>query len=77
VSKNIKTEIYTTLKFFVLYGCETWPFTLREELGLRVFMNRVLRKILGPKRNEVRGEWRRLYMRAIPKSTSDWLVKKI
>jgi hypothetical protein len=44
----------------VLYGCETWSLTLREEHRLRVFENRVLRRILGPKRDEVTGEWRKL-----------------
>jgi hypothetical protein len=44
----------------VLYGCETWSLTLREEHILRVFENRVLRKIFGPKRDEVTGEWRKL-----------------
>jgi len=42
----------------LLYGCETWSLTLREERRLRVFENRVLRRILGPKREEVTGEWR-------------------
>jgi hypothetical protein len=41
-----------------LYGCETWILTLREEHKLRVFEKRVLRKILGPKRDKVTGEWR-------------------
>ena len=45
----------------VLYGCETWSLTLREEHRLRVFENRVLRKIFGPKSDEVTGEWRRLH----------------
>jgi hypothetical protein len=45
----------------VLYGCETWSLTLRKELRLRVFENRVLRRIFGPKRDEVTGEWRRLH----------------
>jgi hypothetical protein len=45
----------------VLYGCETWSLTLREECRLRVFENRVLRRIFGPKRDEVTGEWRRLH----------------
>jgi hypothetical protein len=45
----------------VLYGCETWSLTLREERGLRVFENRVLRRVFGPKRNEVTGEWRKLH----------------
>jgi hypothetical protein len=45
----------------VLYGCESWSLTLREECRLRVFENRVLRRIFGPKRDEVTGEWRRLH----------------
>ena len=45
----------------VLYGCETWSLTLREERRLRVFENRVLRRVFGPKRDEVIGEWRKLY----------------
>jgi len=45
----------------VLYGCETWSLTLREEHRLRVFQNRVLRKMFGPKRDEVTGEWRKLH----------------
>ena len=44
----------------VLYGCETWSLTLREERRLRVFENRVLRRIFEPKRDEVTGEWRKL-----------------
>jgi len=44
----------------VLYGCKAWSVTLREEHRLGVFENRVLRKIPGPKRDEVTGEWRRL-----------------
>jgi hypothetical protein len=45
----------------VLYGCETWSLTLREEHRLRVFENRVLRRIFGPLRDEVTGGWRRLH----------------
>jgi hypothetical protein len=45
----------------VLYWCETWSLTLKEERRLRVFENRVLRKIFGPKRDEVTGEWRKLH----------------
>ena len=45
----------------VLYGCETWSITLREERRLRVFENRVLRRVFGPKRDEVTGEWRKLH----------------
>jgi hypothetical protein len=44
-----------------LYGCETWSLTLTEEHRLRVFKNRVLSKIYGPKRDEVTGEWRKLH----------------
>jgi hypothetical protein len=45
----------------VLYGCENWSLTLREECRLMVLENRVLRRIFGPKRDEVTGEWRRLH----------------
>ena len=45
----------------VLYGCETWSLTLREERRLRVLENRVLRRVFGPKRDEVTGEWRKLH----------------
>ena len=44
-----------------MYGCETWSLTLREERRLRVFENRVLRRIFGPKRDEVTGKWRKLH----------------
>jgi hypothetical protein len=54
--------IYRTIILpVVLYGCETWSLTLREERRLRVFENRVLRRIYGPRRDEVTGEWRRLH----------------
>jgi hypothetical protein len=43
----------------VLYGCETWSLTSREEHRLRVFENRVLRRIFGPKRDDVTGDWRK------------------
>ena len=49
----------------VLYGCETWSLTLREERRLRVFENRVLRRIYGPKRGEVTGEWRKLHTKEL------------
>jgi len=51
----------TTILPVVLYGCETWSFTLREERKLRVFENMVLRRIFEPRRDEVTGEWRRLH----------------
>jgi hypothetical protein len=54
LSRNIKVNIYKTILLpFVLYGCETWSLTLREEHRLRMFENRVLRRIFGPKRDEV------------------------
>jgi hypothetical protein len=62
LSKNFKIRIYKTVILpVVLYGCETWSLTLREEHRLRVFENRVLRKIFGPMRDEVTGGWRKLY----------------
>ena len=62
LSKNIKIKIYRIIILsVVLYGCETWLPTLREEHRLRVFENRVLRRIFGPKRDEVTGEWRELH----------------
>ena len=62
LSKNLKIKIYRTIILhFVLYGCETWSLTLREERKLRVFENMVLRRIFGPRRDEVTGEWRRLH----------------
>jgi hypothetical protein len=45
----------------VLYGCETWSLTLREEHRLGVFQNRVLRRIFGPKRDEVTADWRKMH----------------
>jgi len=62
LSKNLKMKIYiTVILSVVLYGCETWSLTLREERKLRVFENMVLRRIFGPRRDEVTGEWRRLH----------------
>jgi hypothetical protein len=49
------------LALHILYGCETWSLTLREEHRLRVFENRVLTRIFGPKRDEVTGGWRKLH----------------
>jgi hypothetical protein len=55
-------RIYETIILHViLYGCETWSLTLREKHILRVFENKVLRRIFGPKRDEVTGEWRKLH----------------
>ena len=87
LSKNLKTKIYRTIILpVVLYGCETLSLTLREERRLRVFENRVPRRIFGPKRDEVTREWGRLhteelnYLHSSPnivrviKSRRMWLV---
>jgi len=54
-------DIRTLILPVVLYWCKTWSLILREELRLRVFENRVLRRIFGPERGEVTGEWRKLH----------------
>ena len=62
LSKNIKIKIYRIIILpVVLYGCESWSLTLRKECRLRVSENMMLRRIFGPKRDEVTGEWRRLH----------------
>ncbi|KAJ4427706.1 hypothetical protein ANN_25358 [Periplaneta americana] len=62
LSKYLKVGIYKTVILpVVLYGCETWTLTLREEQRLRIFENKALRKIFGAKRDEVTGEWRKLH----------------
>ena len=61
LSKNLKIKIYRNIILsVVLYGCETWSLTLSEERRLRAFENGVLRRIFGPKRGEVKREWRKL-----------------
>jgi hypothetical protein len=62
LSKNLKIRIYKTIILpVVLYGCETWSLTLREGHRLRVFENRVLRKISGPNSDKVTAVWRKLH----------------
>jgi len=62
LSKKLNIKIYRTITLpLVLYGCETWSLILREERRLRVFENRVLRRVFGPKRDEVTEEWRKLH----------------
>ena len=62
LAKSKKIEIYRTIILpVVVYGCETWSLTLREECRLRVFEKRVLRRIFGPKRDKLTGEWRKLH----------------
>jgi hypothetical protein len=61
LSKNLKINTYRAITLpVVLYGCVNWSLTLREERRLKLFENRVLRRIFVPKRNEVTGEWRKL-----------------
>jgi hypothetical protein len=62
LSRNVKVKTYKNIIVaVVLYGCETWSLTLRKEHRLRVFEYRVPRRIFGPKRDEVTGEWRKLH----------------
>ena len=65
LSKNLKIRIYRTIILpIILYGCETWSLILKEERRLRVFENRVLRRIFGPKRDEVTGNGENYIMRS-------------
>jgi hypothetical protein len=65
LSKNLKIKIYRNIILpVVLYGCEAWSLTLREESRLKVFENRVMRRVFGHKRNEVIGEWKKLHIGA-------------
>jgi hypothetical protein len=66
LSRNLKVKIYKTIILpVVLYGCETWSLIWREESRLRAFENRVLRRMFGPKRDKVTGEWRKLSIREL------------
>jgi hypothetical protein len=66
ILKIVKIRIYKTIILpVVLYGCETWSLALREEHRLTVFENRVLRRIFGPKREEMTGEWRKLHNKGL------------
>jgi len=61
-SKNLKIKMYRNIILpLILYGCETWSLTPREECKLSVFENRMLRRIFGPKRDEETREWRKLH----------------
>jgi hypothetical protein len=62
IYRNLEVKVYRTIILpVVLYGCETWSLTLWEECRKRVLVNRVLRRIFGPKRDEVTGEWRKVH----------------
>ena len=80
LSKHLKFKIYTTIILpVVLYGCETWSLTLREEPRLRVFENRVLGRIFGLKRYEVTGDLRKLHNEELNDLCSSpnivWVIK--
>ena len=79
LSKNIKVKIYRTIILpFVLYGCETWSPTVSVEHRLRMLWNRVLRKIFGPTRDEVTGEWGRRHNETLYDlyfSLNIWVIK--
>jgi hypothetical protein len=63
----VKVRIYKTIILpVILYGCETWSLTVREEHKLRVFENMVLRRIFGAKRDEVTGGWRKPHNEELP-----------
>jgi hypothetical protein len=76
LSQNIKNKIYRTIILpVVLYAFETWSLTLKEEHGLRVFENRTLRRIFGPKRDEITGEWRKLHEKEM--YSSPYIIRAI
>jgi hypothetical protein len=78
LSKNIKIGIYKTITLpVVLYGCETWSLTLREEHRLRVFENRVLSRIFGLKGDEVMGGWRKQHNENRHLYTSPSIIRMI
>ena len=74
----LKIKIYRTIiLLIVLYGCETWSLTRREERRLRLFENMVLRRIFGPRRDEVTGEWGRLHNEELNDLYSTNIVRMI
>jgi len=78
ISKNVNFKIYKIIILpVVLYGCETWTMTLREERRLRVFENRVLKKIFGPKKDNVTREWRKLHNEELNDLYSPIIVRVI
>ena len=81
LSKNLKIKIYRSIIVpVVLCGCETLSLTLMEEHGLRVNDNKVLRRIFGPKRDKVTGEWRKIHNEELNVLYSSpnmvWVIKR-
>jgi len=78
LSKSVKIKIYRTLILpVVLYGCKTWSHTLRKKHGLRIFENRVLRRIFEPKRDEATEEWRILHKEELHYLYSSTNIKRV
>ena len=78
LSKNTKIKIYRTIILrVVLYGCETWLLTLKEECRLRVFENRLLWRLFGPKKDDVTGEWRKLHNELNNLYSSPYIIRVI
>jgi hypothetical protein len=78
LSTYITIRIYRTITLpVVLYWCETWSLTLKGEYRLRVFENRVLKRIFGPKRDEVRGDWRKLHNEELHNLYPFWSIIRI
>jgi hypothetical protein len=81
LSKKLDIKIFRNIILPVVYVCETWLLTLREERRLKSFQNRVFRRIFGPKRDEVTGEWRKLHEEELndlySSPTIVWVIKSI
>jgi len=79
MKRNVSLVVVVTIVPVVLYGCETWLLTLQEERKLRVFENMVLRRIFGPRKDEVTGEWRKLHNKELNDLYSSpnivWVIK--
>jgi hypothetical protein len=79
LSKSTRIKIHRTTILPVVFGCETWLLTLREERRLRVFENGLLKRIFGPKRDEVTGEWGKLHNEELnvlySSPTTVWVIK--